>query len=171
MPLSDYLKNLGQQTGQVPMLTPSVTILVFDEQDRVLLVRHPDNELWRTPGGSIDPFETPSDAAVREMWEETGLYVEPARIVGAYGGDETFYYQNSNGDELIYVMIAFEATIIGEESNTQQPSRLELRYFNQAEIEPLDTEPWVKMILRDACRNRRGSNFSRPTWSPPSTGN
>jgi 8-oxo-dGTP pyrophosphatase MutT (NUDIX family) len=34
----------------------------------------------------VDPDETPSDAVVREVWEETGLYIAPVRLLGVYGG-------------------------------------------------------------------------------------
>jgi 8-oxo-dGTP pyrophosphatase MutT (NUDIX family) len=171
MAISEYLRQLRQKVGSDLILAPGVTILTFDEQDRVLLVRERDNELWGTPGGSIDPFETPADAAVREMWEETGLYVEPVRIVGAYGGDESFHWQYSNGDEIIYVTIVFEANVIGGKLEPQDTEILELRYFSQNEIELLDTHDWVKMVLKDAFRNRDTTNFDPPTWSPPSTKN
>ncbi len=60
---------------------PSVTIITFDDRGRVLLARHADAVVWVAPGGSVDPHESPADAAVREMWEETGLRVEPTRVV------------------------------------------------------------------------------------------
>lgn len=42
----------------------------------------PNVRWWVTPGGGIDPGEGPRQAAVRELWEETGLRVEPEAIVG-----------------------------------------------------------------------------------------
>ena len=35
--------------------------------------------------GMIEPYETPSDAAVREMWEETALYVQLTHVIGVFG--------------------------------------------------------------------------------------
>jgi 8-oxo-dGTP pyrophosphatase MutT (NUDIX family) len=32
----------------------------------------------------IEPFELPADAAVRETWEETGLFVELTGLIGVF---------------------------------------------------------------------------------------
>lgn len=37
---------------------------------------------WVTPGGGIDDGETPIEAAVRELWEETGLEATPSQLQG-----------------------------------------------------------------------------------------
>ncbi|PFG43852.1 ADP-ribose pyrophosphatase YjhB (NUDIX family) [Isoptericola jiangsuensis] len=37
---------------------------------------------WTLPGGGIDPGEHPADAAVREVWEETGYDVELDDLLG-----------------------------------------------------------------------------------------
>ncbi len=56
-------------------------VLLLDPQKRVFLLKtHFDPEVgleprWITPGGGIDPGETPLAAAVRELFEETGLRV------------------------------------------------------------------------------------------------
>jgi 8-oxo-dGTP pyrophosphatase MutT (NUDIX family) len=39
----------------------------------VLLHRHKRMGIWLQPGGHIEPGETPEDAALREVYEETGL--------------------------------------------------------------------------------------------------
>lgn len=56
-------------------------VLLLDGQGRVFLLQtHFDPEVqlpprWLTPGGGIDPGETPRQAAARELFEETGLSV------------------------------------------------------------------------------------------------
>lgn len=58
-------------------------ILLFDEQNRIFLLKtHFDPEVglpprWLTPGGGVDSGETTLQAAVRELYEETGMTVSP----------------------------------------------------------------------------------------------
>lgn len=44
----------------------------------LVLVRH--RRCWELPGGGIDPGESPREAAVRELWEETGQRLPPERL-------------------------------------------------------------------------------------------
>ena len=39
---------------------------------------------WGTIGGALDPGETHEQAAVRELYEETGLVVDPRALTPAF---------------------------------------------------------------------------------------
>lgn len=64
----------------------AVRVIVTDGESALLLADTdpglPGSRWWFTPGGGIDPGETPLAAAVRELAEETGLVVEPDRLLG-----------------------------------------------------------------------------------------
>ncbi len=47
--------------------------IVLDDRGRTLLHRHKRLGLWLQPGGHVDPGESPSQAALREADEETGI--------------------------------------------------------------------------------------------------
>ena len=69
---------MTESDGLVPILRPAARTLLIDEQDRALLFRSVVDEqelsnIWITPGGALKPGETHEQAALREMWEETGL--------------------------------------------------------------------------------------------------
>jgi 8-oxo-dGTP pyrophosphatase MutT (NUDIX family) len=56
-------------------------ILLFDEAGDILLMltTAPDTSgvaRWVTPGGGVDPGESHEEAAVRELYEETGLRIK-----------------------------------------------------------------------------------------------
>jgi 8-oxo-dGTP pyrophosphatase MutT (NUDIX family) len=75
-------------------------VLLFDEQDRVLLFWTKGSVLaqqtrWITPGGGVEPGETHEQAARRELQEETGLVVEN---LGSVVWSEDFAVDYVGGD-------------------------------------------------------------------------
>lgn len=50
----------------------------------VLLVKARDKNNWQLPGGRLEPGETPAQAVIREVKEETGLLARVGRLTGRY---------------------------------------------------------------------------------------
>lgn len=72
-------------TTPPPDQQPPIAAAVIVHEGKVLLVKRRISEgtlSWQFPAGAIEPGETPSQAAVRETREETGLTVAPLRILG-----------------------------------------------------------------------------------------
>lgn len=62
-------------------------VLLLDQLGRVLLVRghdedNPQRSWWFTIGGGIEPGEGPREAALRELWEESGVRLEESDLRG-----------------------------------------------------------------------------------------
>jgi ADP-ribose pyrophosphatase YjhB (NUDIX family) len=55
--------------------------------DRILLVKEPEDGSWSLPGGWADVGESPAEAAVREVREESGYRVRAVRLISAYDRD------------------------------------------------------------------------------------
>jgi ADP-ribose pyrophosphatase YjhB (NUDIX family) len=165
MPMSEYVRRLRERIGTTVLEVPTVSILTFDDSKRVLLVRHVEGNDWTTPGGMIEPYETPSDAAVREMWEETGLYVELTRIIGVFGG-ELCSSTYSNGDKMAWVSTLFGARPIRGTLKPDGQESLEARYFDRSEINEVRYKPHVKLFLDAAYSPKHEAYFQQPTWQP-----
>jgi 8-oxo-dGTP diphosphatase len=50
----------------------------------ILLVKARDKSNWQLPGGRLEPGETPAQAVIREVKEETGLRARVGRLTGRY---------------------------------------------------------------------------------------
>src|SRR5256886_4451784 len=62
-----------------------VGAIITDDTGRLLLIQRghePEEGRWSLPGGRVRPGESDWDALVREVREETGLHVEPGRLIG-----------------------------------------------------------------------------------------
>ncbi|MFI5804774.1 NUDIX domain-containing protein [Streptomyces sp. NPDC051561] len=64
------------QTPPPAAETLAAGVLLFDAQDRVLLVDPTYKPGWEFPGGVVESGEAPARAGVREVAEETGLRLE-----------------------------------------------------------------------------------------------
>ena len=98
----------------------AVRVLPVDDDGAVLLLRcidpaKPSRPFLITVGGGIEAGESERDAAVRELWEETGMVAAPADLVGpvhfdsftlTWGPDLVTQHQN------YYVMAARDAVVV-----------------------------------------------------------
>ncbi|MGA6227291.1 NUDIX domain-containing protein [Streptomyces umbrinus] len=89
------------QTPEPTSETVAAGVLLFDEQDRVLLVDPTYKAGWEFPGGVVESGEAPARAGIREVAEETGIQLVdvPSLLVvdweppvpPAYGGLRLLY--------------------------------------------------------------------------------
>lgn len=61
--------------AELPKKSIAIKVIIKSEQGSVLLVKPNYKPTWQFPGGGVEPFEDPKDAAVRELEEELGLQI------------------------------------------------------------------------------------------------
>lgn len=67
--------------GRTRARTVSCGVVLLDSDGRVLLAHATDTTHWDIPKGQGEPGETAQQAALRELAEETGIVLDPARLV------------------------------------------------------------------------------------------
>ncbi|GAB7051498.1 NUDIX hydrolase [Catenuloplanes indicus] len=103
MGVSDYIAGLRKQIGHDLLMLPSASAVVVNGAGELLLQRRSDDGRWSIPSGVIDPGEQPAEAAVREVFEETGVRVTVERLAGV-ALHPTGY---PNGDRCEYLNVWF----------------------------------------------------------------
>ena len=86
----------------------AASVCVFRDDEVLLIKRAKPPFLWSLPGGRIEAGETPEQAAVRELLEETGI---TAQIVAA---GQILNFTAGNGDR--YVISNFAALYLSGEA-------------------------------------------------------
>jgi ADP-ribose pyrophosphatase YjhB (NUDIX family) len=79
-------------------MVPSVNVVVTNDAGEILLIRRSDNDNWALPGGAIDLGETLTQAAIREVKEETGITCQITGLVGIYTDPKHIIYYTSNAE-------------------------------------------------------------------------
>lgn len=121
--------------GHIAYVNPRLVVTAIPITDRgeVILLRRgfePGRGFWAQPGGFLEVDETPSEGAIRETLEETGLVVAPGDIIGLYARLEA-----------AVVVLAYEATVVGGEARTS-PEALNVRAFAPEDI------PWPEIAFK-----------------------
>ena len=123
-----------------PRFRMAVAALVFDEQGRILLFKHTYRKLaWGIPAGGLEFREQPKDAIVREFFEETGITIEPQRLLLA---DSSPYFHHVS---LVYLC----KIISGEFKESYEIS--EIQYFDVDNLPPMlfDEKNLIRSVHKD----------------------
>jgi ADP-ribose pyrophosphatase YjhB (NUDIX family) len=82
----EWLSTVGQ--GVAGYVTPKVAVaaIVGNERGELLLTQRSDSGIWLYPVGWADVGYSPSEIAVKEVYEETGIEVEPVSLITVLDG-------------------------------------------------------------------------------------
>lgn len=74
--------------GVAGYVTPKVAVaaIVGNDEGEILLTQRADSGIWLYPVGWADVGYSPSEIAVKEVYEETGIEVEPVSLISVLDG-------------------------------------------------------------------------------------
>ncbi len=124
-----------------PIRRDTARVILLGPGGRVLLFRHRlpgpwSREGWLTPGGAIEPHETPAQAAVRELREETGHLVETGPPVaydsGPWWSDDGTAYTTVNW--YFHARIATDVVDLSGQDAYERRGLIAYRWWSPADL-------------------------------------
>jgi ADP-ribose pyrophosphatase YjhB (NUDIX family) len=140
------------QAPKANRIVVAATVFIRDDQDRVLLIRRSDNDLWALPGGAQDIGEYIAQTAVRETKEETGIDIEVTGLVGIYT-DPNHIVEYSDGEVRQQFSICFRARSLGGRPTPSNEST-EVRWTTLADLHTLPIHPSMRLRIDHGYQDR-----------------
>jgi 8-oxo-dGTP pyrophosphatase MutT (NUDIX family) len=128
-------------------LVPAAGVLAADGEGRLLLQRRRDTGQWAIPMGKQEMGETPSQCAVRETLEETGVTVEVTGILGVYSDPGHIVAYGDGEIRQEYEVILTGRPVSGVPAANDEAS--DVAWFTPGELKALDIHPTQWRQLRD----------------------
>lgn len=137
-----------------------VSVYVYNpKRKEFLLVHHKKLGVWVQPGGHVEINESPEEAAVREVFEETGLKI---KIIGERKPRESDYIlplaiqKNEISDTHIHMDFVYVAYVVEENDlvlNEQESTGIAWFTLDEIKDTTFDTFPdvieWAKYIIKN----------------------
>jgi 8-oxo-dGTP pyrophosphatase MutT (NUDIX family) len=147
----------GDRLGREGKIRVGCSAAIFNEEGKVLLTRRLDNGQWCLPSGGMEAGESPSETAVREVFEETGLHVRVTRLVGVYS-DPNQLVMYVDGNKVQILAIHFEAEITGGTLGLSDETS-DFGYFSLEEMEGLEMFGHHKKRIEDTLARKAEAIF------------
>jgi 8-oxo-dGTP pyrophosphatase MutT (NUDIX family) len=128
-------------------LIPACNLLVTNTTGEILLQQRRDTGQWALPGGAQELGETPSECAVRECLEETGVMTRVTGFLGVYS-DPAHIVEYTDGE----VRQEYEVTLLAESIGGQPTENEEasaVQWTSIGELDLLDIHPTMRRQIDD----------------------
>ncbi|MGV9363680.1 NUDIX hydrolase [Amycolatopsis sp. NPDC003731] len=126
----------------------AVSAFIQDGDDRILMIRRTDNDLYSIPGGQLELGETLSQAAIREVREETGIECEVTGVIGLYS-DPKHVIAYDDGEVRQEFSICFRARYLGGTEAVSDESK-EVLWVSLEDLASLRIHPSIQLRLSHA---------------------
>ena len=121
----EWMAGVGK--GVPGYVTPkaAVGVVVGNERGEILLIQRANSGVWLYPTGWCDVGYSPAEVAVKEVEEETGIEVEPVRIIAVLDG------MRMGMTHVPLYTIVFHCRPIGGELNRHPLETLDVGWFGR----------------------------------------
>jgi 8-oxo-dGTP diphosphatase len=107
--------------------------VIYRREGQILFVRKRKAK-WNLPGGRVEQGETPLEAALREMAEETGLCLAELSYISEYEQDNVIHF-------------LFEAPALLQKPKPSNEIE-DCRWFTAEQVDKRNVRPAIRSLLR-----------------------
>ncbi|MFI7488462.1 NUDIX hydrolase [Micromonospora echinaurantiaca] len=161
MGVPDYILRMRKHVGHDLLWLPSVSAVVRNAAGELLLGQRADDGRWSVVSGFVEPGEQPATAVVREVYEETGLDVEPVRLSSVVSHPHSY----PNGDRCEYLNLGFHCRLLGGTARVNDDESLAVRWFPMDALPTLDAH--ARTVVAHALADKSAAWYLPPgtTWT------
>lgn len=150
----DYTND--QNSPKPNSLKPATAVALFNEKNKILLLKRKDSKNWTMPGGTLEFGENLTDCAIREVYEETGFNINIENIIGTYTNPKTVV-EYSDGEVRQEFTILYSGRIISGTPKIDEES-LDIKWIKLDNVHELDMAPSQKIRIKDVV-NFKKTNY------------
>ena len=118
--------------------------VIYRRDEEILFVRK-RNAKWNLPGGRVEQGETPLQAALREMAEETGLTFDQLSYVSKYEDSRVIHF-------------LFEASLVGQRKPRPCNEIDDCRWFSTKDLDKRNVRGSIRTLLKRCASESSNSS-------------
>jgi ADP-ribose pyrophosphatase YjhB (NUDIX family) len=160
--VEEWLTSVGEGISGYVTPKAAVAAVVGNDGDEILLTQRADSGLWLYPVGWADVGYSPAEVAVKEVYEETGIEVEPVSLIAVFDGLRLGFARVP-----LYSLV-FHCRMVGGELQAHPLETHQVGFFGRDTLpQPLaGGARWVDTAFAAIAGEQRPCYFDRPRTPP-----
>jgi ADP-ribose pyrophosphatase YjhB (NUDIX family) len=158
----EWLSTVGDGVGGYVTPKCAVAAVVGNDAGEILLTQRADSGIWLYPVGWADVGYSPSEVAVKEVYEETGMEVEPVSLIAVLDGLRLGFARLP-----LYTMV-FHCRVLGGELKGHPLETRQVGFYPRDRLpQPLAGQHrWAELAFRAIDGEVFPSDFDLPRTPP-----